>query len=335
MPFIAPAGSVLRPDLSGVITPFDMAPEGFIGLRLLPTLPVGNLDGQVPKWVAKNWFRAVSTKRAAAQGTAESILRGDVVTYRLSDYAHKVGVTVEDERMYGSAFAMEASVARLNHRKILLDVERDIAATLFNETNYPASGVTGTTVSQPWNSANGLPISDVQALIEKRRKATGIRPNALILTEASRLALNTNPQMMARFPGAAMVGGRFGDDQLRAAFGVEYVLTASALQDTTADGEALSLTDVWSSTYAGVCRLPTAGEPDVGAPCLGRTLMQVDAMPTGGEPLGTEEMSELSTAVDEYWDADRKVRYIRCSKFMLPFLLNSGAFGLLKSVYVP
>ena len=101
----------------------------------------------------------------------------------------------------------------------------------------------------------------------------GIVANALIITYPTMKNLTKVTKVTEAvkylFPDTAKTG-TIEVKHLEAYFGLKIVL-AGGLKNSAKKGAAVSLTDIWSDSYAMVCRIADGSDVDIIEPCIGRT----------------------------------------------------------------
>ena len=263
--------TIQRPDLGqAVYETMQAAPlMGFIGMELMPVFRVAEQAANYPVIPNEALFNLLDTSR------------GPLGHYNRSDGEFEDGYykTVEnglerriDERfsaIYSSKFAYELTIANILMGDILRAQEYRIATKLFSETNLK----TAIAASTAWSTvASATPKADVDTGKDSMR-SDGIIPNTLAMNYTTFIYLTQNAEVQSKvyqlFPDAAKTG-TIGIQHLESYFDIERILVAGALKNTAKRGQDASLSDIWSSTYALLCKTSSG---DITDPCIGRTFL--------------------------------------------------------------
>ncbi len=263
--------TIQRPDLGqAVYETMQAAPTmGYIGMELMPTFRVSEQAANYPVIPKEALFNLLDTSR------------GPLGHYNRSDGEFENGYfnTVEnglerriDERfsaIYSNKFAYELTIANILMNDILRAQEYRIANKLFSETNFK----TAIAAATAWSTiASASPQTDVNTGKSSMR-SSGIIPNTLAMSYSTFIYLTQNAEVQSKvyqlFPDAAKTG-MIGIQHLETYFDIERVLVAGALKNIAKRGQDASLSDIWSSTYALLCKTSSG---DITEPCIGRTFL--------------------------------------------------------------
>jgi len=172
--------ATLRPELTGLMREFDAAYAdfGYIALDVLPTIDVqvkSDAYGILPIEEIKKQRPA---KRAPRSAYSRSSHNFTPVTFDCRERGHEEVVDDDEEKFYENYEDMEAVAADRCTEIILNDLERAVAAAVFDTSVWTGSALT-TGVSTEWStSASATPIADVSAAKLKVRASSGMMPNA-------------------------------------------------------------------------------------------------------------------------------------------------------------
>jgi len=277
-----------RPDLGiAVSETMQAAPTmGFIGLQVLPIFPVAENSAEYPVIPKEALFNLLETKR------------GPKGTYNRGEEEFESGFykTIEnglerrvDDRyaaIYGTKFNYELVIANILMGNILRAHEYRAATKIMNATNFTAHNA-----STAWSTHAANEISlDVDTGKETLR-TSGLIPNTLILNWTAFVDAKKNAKVQEKvyqiFPDAAKTG-RITIEHLRTYFDIERLLVAGALYDTAKRNQDASLSDIWGSQYAMLCKVD---DGDVTEPCIGRTFLWNESGQGGPDVI-----------VEEYYD---------------------------------
>lgn len=278
MPNPSTAITQLRTDL-GSLMEFDLNSNmaGFIAYKVLPVLDVQ---------LAADKFGRIPTEQL---GKLASVLRGNSGNYNrihmtftddnysTVEYGLEAPVDRRNARIYANYLNAEVACTLLVRHMLLAAAEVRVAAAVFNTSTWTGSPLT-TSVGTAWsNVASAVPITNVMAASQKVRDGMGQYANTLIINRKVFRNLQQNAQILDRI-AASGAGDKIKPTDVNASmlaqcFDLEQVLVADSSYDTTDEGQTTSFSDIWSSSYAMVCRL--AKTSMIEEPCVGRTFHYV------------------------------------------------------------
>lgn len=143
-------------------------PFGYRADEASPIVLVDNDEDKYRSFSADDSFVPVNVKGATTGPIPEVDPKTSLDTYKVVDRFVGSFISAVTELQKGNTYAPRArmAAARRCRRAIDLDREIDVWALLGTNTNWDAS--VRTAVTNPWtDETNGVPISDVQAAIEK------------------------------------------------------------------------------------------------------------------------------------------------------------------------
>ncbi len=286
-----------RPDLGmAVYETLQAAPTmGFIGLEVMPIFRVMENSAEYPVIPKESLFNLLDTKRGPLGHYNRSEDEFESGFYRTAENGLERRIDERFAKIYGTKFSYELTISNILMNDILRAQEARIANKLFNSTNFSAH-----TVTTVWSNIASLPKNDVETG-KNTLRASGIIPNCLILnwTAFQNLKINTavQAQIYQLFPDAAKTG-QVSVDHLKTYFDVERVLVAGALYNSSKKNQDATLSDLWGSEYAMLCRVAAGDTVDVVEPCVGRTFLWNEG--------ATEEV-----IVEEYYSEEVRSRILR------------------------
>ena len=274
----SPIGSLAtqRPDLATFLE-FDLESEraGYIATQVLPVMSVASQAGNFGKIPLEQLLQQRETKRSPGAGYARGNWTFDKATYATEEHGAEEPVDDREAKMYAEYFDAEQVSTMRAFSSVLRNAEERVADSVFNATTWTGGGLT-TAVINEWDSnhtANAVPITDVEAAVNKVYDGSGIWPNALIINRKVFRNLRNLDQIIDRIESAGAGNPSKPSDiteqMLAAVFDLDFVIVAGTSKNGAKEGQAASPTQIWSSEYAMVCRIATGN--DMREPCVGRT----------------------------------------------------------------
>ena len=290
---------VARLELGMAYREYVMAPDNFIGTRILGSFPVRRKIGKWPKFLKEHFLRAAArVKRAPGTNASRSGIKSDDLTYTCVQRMHEVKIPVEDFHLYENEYDVEE--AALDHAffKVVLDQEIDIAAAIFDgTTSFTTANGRRTDVATAWSAPGSDIIGDVQDAVETVRQRTGMRPKTMVVGSGVMPYFLKNTAIRAALPNTMLTSV----DAIRAAlpmiFGVDQVLEGKGVYNSAEEGAPASITDIWSSDWCAIAHTAGPGA-SLAQPCVGRSLFWVDDANT--ESAMVEQYPERATRSEVY-----------------------------------
>lgn len=275
MPNPSSSLSTLRPDLAASFEAFDLEAEkqGYIGQRVFPVVDVASQAGNFGKIPLAQLLQQRDTKRSPGSGYARGNFTFDPATYSCEEHGAEEPIDDREAKMYAEYFDAEVIGTRRAFNSVLRNAEKRIADTVFNTTTWTGSSLY-TDVSTTWATiASAVPLTDVEAAVNKVYDNSGLWPNALIVNRKVFRALRNTAQVIDRIASSGAGNRNLASDvtvdMLAQAFDLDYVIVAGGSQNTATEGQTAAAGQIWSSSYAMVCKVATSN--DFREPCIGRT----------------------------------------------------------------
>lgn len=322
----APSTAITRLDLSLTYTEFSLISniKKFIGLLVLPGLGVEQEAAEFAKIkIASLLSKVEETKRAPKAEYARDSWEWTIDRYSLEE--HGVEEVVDDATVerYGDIVRSEQVTAIRAIHRILLRLEYDIAAAVFNTTTWTGSALT-TAVATPFtNKASCDPIAVMDAAHDKVNASCGEDANTLVITKKGlRAALRSDrlEGLLKYDASELMLAIQSGTNQklvsqvmsgLKDVFNVEKIIVGRGFHNTADKGQTPSLSRVWDDTMAMLCCVHDDGfdgDLENPTPHIGRTLFSTK----NGEPLpGADDSGEGSLIIEEYREERRRGGVLR------------------------
>jgi hypothetical protein len=267
--------ATLRPELGASLMVFDLAmsQKGFIAQRVLPVLDVDKQAGPFGKIKIESLLQARNTTRTSRGGYNRQDWEFTTDAYATIEYGAEEKVDDRDKNLYGSYFVAEQLAASRARDAVLRNYEQRVASAVFNTTTWTGSGLTGA-VGTAWSTtATSVPIADVATAKKKVYDGLGVVPNTIIFNYHVFLNLQQNADLISRIKFSGLQDPNTDSITVNAmaqAFGVKNVLVAGAQYNSANEGQAATLSPLWSDSYAMIAYI--AETNDIQEPCVGRTL---------------------------------------------------------------
>ena len=265
-----------RPDLATFLE-FDLESEraGYIATQVLPVMSVASQAGNFGKIPLEQLLQQRETKRSPGAGYARGNWTFDKATYATEEHGAEEPVDDREAKMYAEYFDAEQVSTMRAFSSVLRNAEARVADAVFNATTWTGGGLT-TAVSNEWDSnhtTSAVPITDVEAAVNKVYDGSGLWPNALIINRKVFRNLRNLDQIIDRIESAGAGNpskpSDITADMLARVFDLDYVIVAGTSKNSAKEGQTATPTQIWSSEYAMVCRVATGN--DMREACIGRT----------------------------------------------------------------
>jgi hypothetical protein len=274
MPSPSSSLATQRPDLATFLE-FDLESEkaGYIATQVFPVIDVQSQAGNFGKIPLEQLLQQRETKRAPCSGYARSNWTFEPATYATLEHGAEEPVDDREAKMYAEYFQAEQISTMRAFSSVLRNAEQRVADAVFNTTTWTGSSLT-TAITHEWDDAtNAVPLTDVEAAVQKIYDNSGLWANALVVNRKVFRNLRNTAQVIDRIEsngaGNAAKVTDITVQMLAAAFDLEYIIVAGTSKNGAKEGQAASPTQIWSGEYAMVCKIATG--PDMRDPCIGRT----------------------------------------------------------------
>jgi len=307
MPHPSSTLATLSPDLSTFFEiEYASAEQNFIGTRVMPIMSVPKQAGTFGKVTVESLLEhSTSTSRSPNSGYNRRQYEFTSDSYTCEENGIEEVIDDREMAMYSDYIEAEAVATRRAVNLILMSHERRVAAAAAAITTTSPLG------NGLWSVGTSTPIDDIETAYRAHRDATGIRPNALILSEYVFRTVRQHPDIVARVSSSgAGDQDRARDvnaEQLAAVFDIENVLVASGIENTANPNQPAVLTDIWTNEPI-VTRI--ASTNDIREPCFGRTFhWSEDGSVVGGRIESYRDEAIRGSIVRVRHDTDEKVLY--------------------------
>lgn len=276
MPTSATSLATLRPDLAASFEAFDLEAEkaGYIARKVLPTVDVASQAGNFGKIPLEQLLQQRDTKRAPGSGYARGNFTFDDATYSCEEHGAEEPIDDREAKMYAEYFDAELIATQRAYNSVLANAEKRVADAIFNTTTWTGAALTTDVSGVPWATvATAKPLTNVEAAVQKVYDGSGLWPNALVINKKVFRNLRNTAEVIDRIASSGAGDRNLASDvtiqMLAQAFDLDFIIVAGGSLNSAKEGQSASVGQIWSSTYAMVCKVATSG--DFREPCIGRT----------------------------------------------------------------
>lgn len=323
MPSTISSLATLRPDLAASFEAFDLEAEkmGYIGHQVLRTVDVASQAGNFGKIPLEQLLQQRDTKRAPGSGYARGQFTFDDAAYACKEHGAEEPIDDREAKMYAEYFDAEVIGTKRAYNSVLRNAEARIAAAVFNTTTWTGSSLTTDVSGTPWATvASAVPLTNVESAVQKVYDNSGLWCNALVVNKKVFRNLRNTVQVTDRIASSGAGNRNLASDvtvdMLAQAFDLDYIIVAGGSENTAKEGQTATPSQIWSSTYAMVCKVATTN--DFREPCIGRTFHW------GGDG------SNIDGAIENYRDEVVRSNIIRVRHDVDEIILYAQAGHLLK-----
>jgi hypothetical protein len=273
----APTSSLatLRPDIASSFEAFDLAAEkeGYIARKVFPTVDVASQAGTFGRIPLAQLLQQRDTRRAPGSGYARGNFTFETGTYSCKEHGAEEPIDDREAKMYAEYFDSEVIAASRAYNAVLRNAEARVASAVFNTTTWNGAALT-TSVGVGWSTiATAVPLTNVEAAVQRVYDNSGLWPNALIINRRVFRNLRNTVQVIDRIASSGAGDRTLASDitvqQLAQAFDLDYIIVAGGSQNTAIEGQAATPAQIWGNGFAMVCRVAVGS--DFREPCIGRT----------------------------------------------------------------
>lgn len=236
---------VSRP-LSNVATAYKV--EEHIWDKIMKPVPVDKETGKYYEF-GQEFLRYYAKKRAdKAPGNRVDSYSASTATYSCEQVSYFDIVSARELNLADDIIKPKARVARNLQRIISLQQEIEVAAQVFNASNY--TGMTSTPTNK-WNAnvSLGDPQGDIETGKTAILKEVGVMPNIMIVGKEVHDQLKIHPDITEMFKYVQK--GIIAEDLLAEYFGVKKYIVGKAVYVTSKQGQPTVTKDfIWGKNCA-------------------------------------------------------------------------------------
>ena len=323
MPSPSSSLATQRPDLASFLE-FDLESDraGYVANQVFPVMNVASQAGNFGKIPLEQLLQQRDTKRAPGSGYARSQFTFSPATYATDEHGAEEPVDDRESKMYAEYFDAEQVATMRAFSSVLRNAEQRVADAVFNTSTWAGASLT-TGITNEWDDAtNAVPLTDVEAAVQKIYDNSGLWANALVINRKVFRNLRNCDQVVERIQSAGAGDATKASDittqMLAQAFDLDYIIVAGTSRNGAKEGQAASPTQIWSSEYAMVCRV--ASGQDMRDPCIGRTFHW------------SSDGSSIGGSVESYRDETVRGNVIRVRHDVAEVVLYAEAGHLLSNI---
>lgn len=219
--------------------------DNYVAEKIFPVNLVKKDTGQIATYTADN-LRPEEAMRARG-GRTNEVTHGVSIGahYTLLEYALKELVPVEDEENADDPIRPRLDATENLTDRLWVIKEKDlsdkITATATMTRNTTLSG------TSQWSDYNNSdPFGDIKTAKESVRTFALKKANTLILSHDALETLRFHPDIVAKFPGAALITVDMIDQALSKLFGLQNLVVGDAQYNSADEGQTDAFTDIWS-----------------------------------------------------------------------------------------
>jgi hypothetical protein len=216
--------------------------------KIFPTVPVAKESDKFYTWPREFWYKIYDAERSRA-GMANRI-DYDVSTssYVVNNYALAHETPLEDLANADESLAIRESSTRFVANALLKAQEVREATLLLTTGNYDSTKTISAN-SGYLSVTDTNPVDDIDEGIEAIRTVTGLKPNKMIVSQASWVRLRKHPELInfVRGRGDSVGGGGLTTAAIANVFGLGEVLIGDSIKDTAGENSTPAYTDTWSN----------------------------------------------------------------------------------------
>lgn len=289
--------AIVRNDLGTIAFEYAMeaSRRGFVGGKIFPTFETPKKEGEYPLITVESFLKPQSTRRAPRAAYNRSDYTFKKQNYSCEEDGFEELLDDSERTLYGDAQIDAESIAVMRAMDVILrkQEQRQIAKAL------DTGSIGNAAAAVLWSTAaTATPRIDVLAAKEAMRSNFGVKPNIMVISDASKndLLLTAEITDALKFTNPIELGGEEAQLRILASyFGVDEVLVADAQTDSAKKGQSKSLADFWTNTICGLYKVSSSR--DLKDPSFGRTMLWTGDSP---EIIVTEQYRAESNRSDVF-----------------------------------
>lgn len=219
-------------------------PNEFIADRLVPKVPV--MHESDVYYVFDNDIMALpETLRADGSESREASYNLSTSSYRLEEHAINDKVTDRMRNNADKAIKPDVDVTEVLTKKILIRREVECAAIAFDTAQFSNNASLAAADAWSSNTTTTNPIVDIDSATSKIIASSGYTPNKLVIDDPTFRAAKNHVSIVDRIKYTTV--DSITEQMLAKLFNVGEALVGRGIQDTSDEGLASSLANIWSN----------------------------------------------------------------------------------------
>ena len=212
--------------------------QNYIADKVFPTLGVSKQYDSYRSYVRADWLRSVGEERAE---NTESVGTGWNVsedTFACKVYAVHTDLNDRQRQQAAGEWPLDKDATRLVTEDLLLGREKRWFNDFFNATTWSlsATGITGGALAENQFytfDGSGDPVQGIQLQLLRMQELTGKRPNTIVTTPKTDVALKSNAGLIERIKYSQK--GFVGEDLIASMFGVNRYMVSSVVENSATE----------------------------------------------------------------------------------------------------
>lgn len=230
----------IHPELTGIAIAYRN--QQLIADDVLPRVTVGKQEFKWHQWAIAEGFTLPDTKVGRRASPNEVEFTGTEQTSSTDDYGLDDPIPQAD---IDNALPQQNPINRATEATadlILLDREVRVSGMIFATGGYQAANRVTLAGGQQWSDyVNSDPVSDIKTGLD----ALLVRPNVMVLGQATWSKLNSHPKVVQAVFGTAQTSGIASKQRVAELFELEEILVGRGWLNTAKKGQAPTYARVW------------------------------------------------------------------------------------------
>jgi len=237
--------------------------DDYIARKVLPVINVNQSSGQVAAFTADS-LRLIDSSNDGNSQAAEVNAGLGWVNFDTIDHFKSYFVSDRLARNFSAPVEAGQAAMQFVAESLLVEEERALGLAMADGNFAAGHKADIVATSTAWDAAGADPAADINTGLAAVRTATGKYPNTLIATPDVHLILQ---DFVRDAHSLAKYGGLPTNEQMAAFYGVKTYLVASAIYDSSIEGQTASLANAWGTENCWMIYIPenaSAFEPAFG-----------------------------------------------------------------------
>ncbi len=267
-----------RLDLGAAVMEFVDQQSNFIGTKVAPIFKTQKKDAIFNAITRECLNRDLNTKRAMRSHYNREGIETEEISYKCEEHGLEGALDDGERALYAKDFDAELVTVQGITNLVLLAQEKRIASLLFNTSTFTGASLYTDNSGSPWATITTDIVGQVLDAKEKVRQNTGLKANALIISETNKIRILKNTAIKAMIQYTARPTEAEILNALADIFGVKSVFIGGAIRNSANKGKAFTAADVWSSLYAMLAVVAEDAQ-NLAQPAIARTMLWTEDSP--------------------------------------------------------